>query len=81
MKAERRMGRAGGRVAWACPSWRGRAAAVDEAAIEDVDGLEFARTRLGFVPDARQADLLAGEHHRLVLNCTRQWGKSTVTAG
>jgi hypothetical protein len=44
------------------------------------DGLEFARRRLGFEPDEKQAALLGGEHHRLILNCTRQWGKSTVTA-
>jgi hypothetical protein len=35
---------------------------------------------LGFVPDARQAELLRREVKRLVLNCTRQWGKSTITA-
>mgnify|MGYP002381763222 CR=1 FL=1 len=45
-----------------------------------VDGVEFARTRLRFEPDEKQADMLRGEHYRLILNCTRQWGKSTVTA-
>jgi Terminase large subunit, T4likevirus-type, N-terminal len=35
---------------------------------------------LGFEPDARQAELLRRDVRRLVLNCTRQWGKSTVTA-
>ncbi|MGE5647068.1 MAG: terminase large subunit domain-containing protein [Acidobacteriota bacterium] len=35
---------------------------------------------LGFTPDARQAELLRGRFRRLILNCTRQWGKSTVTA-
>ncbi len=35
---------------------------------------------LGFEPDAKQADLLQREVRRLALNCTRQWGKSTITA-
>lgn len=35
---------------------------------------------LGFEPDAVQRDLLEQGGHRLILNCTRQWGKSTVTA-
>jgi hypothetical protein len=35
---------------------------------------------LGFSPDAVQKDLLERGGHRLILNCTRQWGKSTVTA-
>lgn len=44
------------------------------------DGNEFARRMLGFEPDAKQQSILTGEHYRLLLNCTRQWGKSTVTA-
>ncbi|HXN46998.1 MAG TPA: terminase family protein, partial [Bryobacteraceae bacterium] len=35
---------------------------------------------LGFETDARQAALLRRDVRRLVLNCTRQWGKSTITA-
>ncbi len=35
---------------------------------------------LGFEPDGRQADLLRRPVRRLMLNCTRQWGKSTITA-
>lgn len=35
---------------------------------------------LGFTPDPRQASLLSRPVHRLLLNCTRQWGKSTITA-
>jgi len=35
---------------------------------------------LGFTPDARQCSLLGRPIHRLLLNCTRQWGKSTITA-
>jgi len=45
-----------------------------------INGEAFARTRLQFEPDPIQASLLRGHHHQLILNCTRQWGKSTVTA-
>jgi hypothetical protein len=45
-----------------------------------MDANTFARRRLGFHPDERQAELLATRAPRVILNCTRQWGKSTVTA-
>ena len=35
---------------------------------------------LGFEPDVRQGALLRQDARRLLLNCTRQWGKSTITA-
>jgi hypothetical protein len=35
---------------------------------------------LGFAPDPKQAELLRTPVRRLLLNCTRQWGKSTITA-
>lgn len=35
---------------------------------------------LGFVPDERQAAVLAGDTRRLLLCCTRQWGKSLTIA-
>jgi len=35
---------------------------------------------LGLAPDERQAELLRSPARRLLLNCTRQWGKSTITA-
>jgi hypothetical protein len=38
------------------------------------------REKLGFEPDAAQERLLASESQRGILNCTRQWGKSRVTA-
>lgn len=44
------------------------------------DTVEFARKQLGFDPDPNQAWLLSGSHPRLLVNCTRQWGKSTITA-
>ncbi len=46
----------------------------------EADPVRFARTRLGFDPDAAQCHVLGGHHRRLLLNCSRQWGKSTVTA-
>ena len=43
------------------------------------DAVSFARERLGFVPDAVQERALLGGR-RGIVNCTRQWGKSTVMA-
>ena len=45
-----------------------------------IDAAEFARTCLGFVPDEKQAEVLLSTSKRGILNCSRQWGKSTVTA-
>lgn len=45
-----------------------------------VSVIEFARERLGFSPDAGQAALLESSSKQVILNCTRQWGKSTVAA-
>jgi len=47
---------------------------------EAADALGFARNRLGFEPDEKQARLLSVDGRRVILNCSRQWGKSTVTA-
>ena len=41
---------------------------------------DWARRRLEFSPDAVQEHVLTTPSRRLVMNCTRQWGKSTVTA-
>jgi hypothetical protein len=41
--------------------------------------LDFA-THLGFTPDPAQAHLLSTKAQRVIVNCARQWGKSTVTA-
>src|SRR3989440_11001561 len=35
---------------------------------------------LGLEPDPWQVEVLEGKHHRLLLNCCRQAGKSTVVA-
>ena len=44
------------------------------------DCVAFAREQLGFDPDPKQTELLSANHNRVILNCCRQWGKSTVTA-
>jgi hypothetical protein len=44
------------------------------------DVAEWARLELGFGADATQARVLNTRSKRVLLNCTRQWGKSTVTA-
>ena len=41
---------------------------------------EWVRAKLGFDPDATQGRLLDTRSKRVLLNCTRQWGKSTTTA-
>ncbi len=43
------------------------------------DVVSFAR-KAGFEPDEPQVRVLQSEARRGILNCTRQWGKSTVTA-
>ena len=45
-----------------------------------IDAEEWVRQKLGFQPDAAQARVLATRSRRVAMNCTRQWGKSTVTA-
>ena len=47
---------------------------------EAEDAAEWVRRKLGFDPDPKQALVLRSESKRGVLNCTRQWGKSTITA-
>ena len=43
------------------------------------DPVAFAR-RLGFDPDPWQAEMLRSDASRVLLNCSRQSGKSTTTA-
>lgn len=45
-----------------------------------VDPVVFAREMLGFEPDPWQARVLRSPKKRLLLNCSRQSGKSTTTA-
>ena len=42
--------------------------------------VRFAREMLGIEPDAVQAELLNTKRSRVILNCRRQWGKSTMAA-
>lgn len=51
---------------------------VETATVEAPGAVEFARGILGFDPDERQAAVLGSTAKRGILNCTRQWGKSTV---
>src|SRR5258705_11904976 len=41
---------------------------------------EWVQRELGFEPDAAQKRVLNTDSRRVLLNCTRQWGKSTTTA-
>src|SRR5437763_17100625 len=40
----------------------------------------FARERLSFEADATQSKILRHTGRRVLVNCTRQWGKSTIAA-
>jgi hypothetical protein len=42
--------------------------------------VDFVRARFGFQPDARQIEVLESDAKQGILNCSRQWGKSTVSA-
>jgi hypothetical protein len=44
------------------------------------DAADFARLRLGIDLERRQEELLRARGHRVILNCSRQWGKSTLAA-
>jgi len=42
--------------------------------------VDFAVKTLGFVPDEKQRSMLESTAKRRILNCSRQWGKSSVAA-
>ena len=44
------------------------------------DPVAFARDVLGFTPDLSQAKLLGASQQYVMVNCHRQWGKTTMTA-
>ena len=44
------------------------------------DAADFARLRLGIDLDPKQEEVLRRIGNRVILNCSRQWGKSTVAA-
>src|SRR5712691_9442243 len=45
-----------------------------------LDPALFARDALGFNPDPSQIEVLRWTGKRLLLNCSRPWGKSTITS-
>jgi hypothetical protein len=47
---------------------------------EELDAVAFARQRLRLTPDPMQTRVLESRHPRGILDCSRQWGKSTVAA-
>lgn len=44
------------------------------------DAADWVRQHLGFEPDQQQSEVLSTGIQRGMLNCTRQWGKSTIAA-
>lgn len=46
----------------------------------DLDPVAFTRERLKIEPDDFQTEVLRSGARRGILNCTRQWGKSTIAA-
>jgi hypothetical protein len=44
------------------------------------DAAAFAESLLGWTPDAKQRLVLQSTARRVILNCSRQWGKTTVAA-
>jgi hypothetical protein len=48
--------------------------------LEIDDPVEFVREQLNFEPDEQQERVLRARGKRGILNCTRQWGKSTIAA-
>lgn len=58
----------------------GRSGSIQEAVGYRQDAVEWVRERLGLTPDPLQARVLGLDIKRGILNCSRQWGKSTITA-
>ena len=48
--------------------------------LQSNDSAVFARQLLDFEPDANQAKLLSTKAQYVMVNCHRQWGKTTMTA-
>jgi hypothetical protein len=59
---------------------RGKPGESREQNDEGEDAAEWVRTRLGLPVDSLQARVLRTANKRGILNCSRQWGKSTITA-
>lgn len=60
--------------------WVGNTHKDLRAKTEPLGPVEYAAKRFGFRADALQRRVLESESARGILNCSRQWGKSTVTA-
>ena len=50
------------------------------AVCPDPDPVRFVTLQLGLQPDPNQQLLLSSHRPRLIVNCSRQWGKSTIAA-
>src|SRR5260370_6712940 len=61
------------------PAYEPEIGQLDTEILDLSDVVAFARDKLGFTPDDKQELVLRGGR-RGIVNCTRQWGKSTVTA-
>ena len=54
---------------------------IDMITFDEINNpVSFARRVLRFEPKADQEQLLAATNRYVILNCHRQWGKTTVTA-
>ena len=58
----------------------GRVGGSIQAELGPVDIVQFAKERLGFEVQADQMGFLKSDAKRGLVNCSRQWGKSTVAA-
>jgi hypothetical protein len=60
--------------------WRRQASNAPAPSDDGADAAEWVRTRLELPVDELQARVLRTTSKRGILNCCRQWGKSTITA-
>jgi hypothetical protein len=68
-------------VKWKMLGWDARGSRAEgREGQEHPAVVEWVREKLGFEPDAAQERVLRNGGRRLILNCSRQWGKSTITA-
>jgi hypothetical protein len=58
----------------------GENVAREETSEREPGPAEWVRRKLGLEPDEDQTRVLESTRRRGLLNCTRQWGKSTITA-
>ncbi len=62
-------------------TWDDKAVFNQATEERSLDIVRFFTERLGILPEARQAEVLRCEAKRVIVNCSRQWGKSTLAAG